>query len=198
MNFGVPKSIQADNGKEFRNSLLNDYHRNLNVTVVHGRPRNPRAQGQVERVNQTIKRRLSKALNGVSEKRWVDLLPTIVRQYNTTIHRATNKSPFMLFHGQSGFNLPVRELEITETDDEMSGDDYEAWVFEDEPLTSEQNVQEEVRSHFTRYRANMIANSNPNTVERRLNIGDRVLLKIDFDNNTNRRRNAFDAFFEVF
>lgn len=55
MNFCVPRSIQADNGKEFRNSLLNDYHRNLNVTVVHGRPRNSRAQGQVERVNQTIK-----------------------------------------------------------------------------------------------------------------------------------------------
>jgi hypothetical protein len=44
----------------------------------------------------------------------------------------------------------------------------------------------------------MIANSNPNTVEKRLNIGDHILLKIDFDNDTNRRRNAFDAFFEVF
>jgi hypothetical protein len=115
MNFCVSKSIQADNEKEFRNSLLNDYHRNLYVTAVQGIPRNPRVQGQVERVNQTIKRRLSKALNGVAEKRWVDLLPIIVRQYNTTIHRATNKSPFMLFHGQSGFNLPIRELEITET-----------------------------------------------------------------------------------
>jgi hypothetical protein len=99
MNFCVPKLIQADNEKDFRNRLLNDYHRNLNVTVVHGRPRNSRVQGQVERVNQTIKRRLSKALNGVAEKRWVDLLPIIVRQFFTTIYRATNKSPFMLFNG---------------------------------------------------------------------------------------------------
>lgn len=42
----------------------------------------------------------------------------------------------------------------------------------------------------------MIANSNPNTRRRRIEIGDRVLLKIDFDNNSNNRRNALDGFFE--
>jgi hypothetical protein len=55
-------------------------------------------------------------------------------------------------------------------------------------------------SHFAGYRGAMIRHTNSNSVERRLNINDRVLLKIDFDNNTNGRRNAFDSFFsdEVF
>jgi transposase InsO family protein len=96
MNFGVPVAIQADNGKEFRNRLLLDYHRDLNVRVIHGRPRHPRSQGQIERANQTIKRCLEKALNGVQEKRWIDFLPTVVHKYNITIYRATNKSPFCL------------------------------------------------------------------------------------------------------
>jgi hypothetical protein len=68
MNFGVPEAIQADNRKEFRNRLLLDYHRDLNVRVKHGRPRHPRSQGQIERANQTIKRCLGKALSGVQEK----------------------------------------------------------------------------------------------------------------------------------
>lgn len=51
MNFGMPKAIQSDNVKEFSNQLLRDFHTNLNIRIIHGRPRNLRAQGQVERVN---------------------------------------------------------------------------------------------------------------------------------------------------
>jgi hypothetical protein len=36
MNFGVPVAIQPDNGKEFRNRLLLDYNRDLNVRVIMG------------------------------------------------------------------------------------------------------------------------------------------------------------------
>jgi transposase InsO family protein len=36
MNFGVPNSIQADNGKEFRNRLLTEFHRDLRIRVTHG------------------------------------------------------------------------------------------------------------------------------------------------------------------
>jgi hypothetical protein len=196
MNFGVPNSIQADNGKEFRNRLLVDYHRDLNVSVVHGRPRNPRAQGQIERVNQTLKRMLSKALDSVVEKRWIDLLEDIVHQYNTTIHRATNKSPFFLFHGQEGFNGNRHDLEITENEEGSSDTQYDYWVFEEEgDVQRNQTIENEVRTHFNRYRESVIANCNPNTVERRLEVGNRVLLKLDFDNNTTGRRNALDAFF---
>jgi transposase InsO family protein len=51
MNFGVPNFVQADNGKEFRNRLLVDYHRDLPVSDIHNRPRNPRAEKYIERLN---------------------------------------------------------------------------------------------------------------------------------------------------
>ena len=106
-NFGVPVSIQSDNGKEFRNQVLHNFLSSLNITIIHGRPRNPKSQGQVERVNQTVKRRLSKKLHHTNSQRWIDVHRDVVYGYNTTIHRATNKSPFMLFFGHRGFNLPV-------------------------------------------------------------------------------------------
>ncbi|KAI5148741.1 hypothetical protein ENBRE01_0515, partial [Enteropsectra breve] len=55
-NFGPPLEIQSDNGCEFKNQLLRNFLLSLNIRIIHGRPRNPKAQGQVERVNQTIKR----------------------------------------------------------------------------------------------------------------------------------------------
>ena len=63
-NFGDPLEIQSDNGKEFKNCLLREFLLGRNIKIIHGRPRNPKAQGQVERVNQTIKRRFSKSLKG--------------------------------------------------------------------------------------------------------------------------------------
>jgi hypothetical protein len=36
MNFGVPNSIQADNGKEFRNRLLTEFHRDLRIKWYMG------------------------------------------------------------------------------------------------------------------------------------------------------------------
>ena len=47
-NFGEPEEFQSDNGKEFKNQLLKDFLLNRNIKIIHGRPRNPKAQGQVD------------------------------------------------------------------------------------------------------------------------------------------------------
>jgi hypothetical protein len=164
--------------------------------VVHGRPRHPRSQGQIERANQTIKKWLGKALNGQAEKRWIDYLDISVYKYNTTVHRATNQSPFMLFHGQSGFNGLIDDLEIRESEDDGNEPIYNEWYFENtEPVSRNNELHDRVMSYFSNYRQTIILNSNPNTVVRRLEIGDRVLIKTDFNNNNNRRHNALDSFF---
>jgi IS30 family transposase len=59
---GHPLVLQSDNGKEFTGSALLDmlYELDPAITTVYGRPRTPRDQGSVERLNQTIKRIISK------------------------------------------------------------------------------------------------------------------------------------------
>jgi hypothetical protein len=64
-----------------------------------------------------------------------------------------------------------------------------------EPVSRNNELHDRVMSHFSNYRQTIISNSNPNTVVRRLEIGDRVLIKTDFDNNNDRRHMALDSFF---
>lgn len=47
----------------------------------------------VERVIRTIKEKLFQAMTTNHTRRWVELLPLIIRTYNETIHSATNHSP---------------------------------------------------------------------------------------------------------
>lgn len=153
-NFGVPRSIQSDNGKEFRNQALHTFLESLNINVIHGRPRNPKSQGQVERVNQTIKRWLAKKLHGTNGQRWINFHRDVVYAYNRTIHRATNKSPFVLFFGHPGFNPPTNGGNFTEDDqnglildqnatNENSGEtvNYEDWDLAEPELANAEQVQ---------------------------------------------------------
>lgn len=197
-NFGMPQAIQADNGKEFRNELLKEFHMKLNITVIHGRPRNPQAQGQVERVNQTIKRWMAKTLETSEIKRWIDIHQDVVHVYNRSVHRATNKTPFFLFHGQNGFNTrpAIEENEdIENLTSEESNSEYDFDLIDDTDGSNDNRlVFNEVFDHFFNYRETVILNANSNNVRNNLKIGNKVYIKQDFDNNILTRRNPFDSF----
>ncbi|KAF9760948.1 Transposon Tf2-8 polyprotein, partial [Nosema granulosis] len=97
-SFGFPGNIQCDNGKEFSNSLIKEFCENYKINLIHGRPRHPQSQGQVERFNQTLTRYLSTHLfeSENEEKdviKWINLLSRVTYQYNTAVHSATGKSP---------------------------------------------------------------------------------------------------------
>ena len=102
-NEGTPLILHTDNGLEFSNSLLDNFCKEKNILFVHGRPRHPQSQGQVERFNQTICRKLSKTLYE-KEKNWLDVLQELVYAYNLSIHRATSRTPFCSFRNRDGFN----------------------------------------------------------------------------------------------
>jgi len=44
----------CDNGGEFRNAQLEQVIANMNAKEVHGAPRHPQSQGQIERFNGTL------------------------------------------------------------------------------------------------------------------------------------------------
>lgn len=209
-NYGIPRTIQADNGREFKNNVLSEYLKTKNIQIIHGRPRNPQAQGQVERVNQTVKRRIAKCLHVEARKRWIDVHDSVVYSYNITKHRATNKSPFKLFHGQNGFNNEIAEYEITENESDGSVIDMEYslecnYSFDetqcrDIDIISENNdaaeINLEVMNHFNAYRDNLLKTSNTNSIKAQIYINDHVLLKNYFDNNTATRKAPFESQFE--
>ncbi|KAI5148435.1 hypothetical protein ENBRE01_0316 [Enteropsectra breve] len=220
MDYGVPAAIQADNGKEFANKELKALCERMNVTIIHGRPRHPQSQGMVERVNQTVKRWLGKKLHGVVRKRWIDHHRKVVYGYNVSVHRATNRAPFLLFHGTNGFNsvnlqreinelgeqTSINEEEVsTETqypvwnlDDQNSEpfivDEMDAEVLENEDVVTE--IHDSVMRHFNSYSKKVANDANSNFQRRLFDEGDVVMIAKDFDNNQRTRRRPFDSFYE--
>ncbi|TBU21011.1 putative methyltransferase [Hamiltosporidium tvaerminnensis] len=115
-NFGVPVAIQFDNGRKFKNALLEVFLTDLNIKIIHGRPRNPKAQGQIERVNRTIKRSLAKKLHDTGGRTGIEDLNNFIYAYNRSVYSAKNKSLFMHFFEQPGFNNPLSRSIIVENE----------------------------------------------------------------------------------
>lgn len=90
--------------------------RKKNIVLIHGRPRYPQSQGQIERYNQTLTSYLQKHLrDGVfaSGKNWIPFLDKMIYEYNVAIHSATNNSLFNLFINRSRINTVTYPIDST-------------------------------------------------------------------------------------
>ena len=86
-----PNLIESDRGKEFYNNIFqiflnkNDiklYSRNTSLGAVFA-----------ERFNRTIRDLLKKVVFERGDANWIDVLPTITKQYNNRIHSSTKLTP---------------------------------------------------------------------------------------------------------
>ena len=86
-----PNLIETDRGKEFYNNIFQDF---LNKNNIKFYSRNT-SLGAVfaERFNRTIRDLLKKIVFERGDAKWVDVLPTITKQYNNRIHSSTKLSP---------------------------------------------------------------------------------------------------------
>ncbi|KAI5151320.1 hypothetical protein ENBRE01_2055 [Enteropsectra breve] len=168
---GVPKILHCDNETEFKNKALDSVCEKFDVCRIYEHARHPQSQGQVERFNQTLKRRLSKAAGG--DKKWIDVHAATLFEYNKLSHRATGKSPFAVFRGHAGFQETVHVADFSDT------------IL---------NPSDSLTSHRLKYIEELKRNYNFNPKD--LIVGSKVLLKKDFDNNTKTRKNVLDGFYE--
>ena len=86
-----PNLIETDRGKEFYNNIFQDF---LNKNNINLYSRNS-SYGVVfaERFNRTIRDLLKKIVFEQGDANWIDVLPTITKQYNNRIHSSTKLSP---------------------------------------------------------------------------------------------------------
>ncbi|KAG0437292.1 Pro-Pol polyprotein [Dictyocoela muelleri] len=134
---------------------------------VKGRPRYPESQGQIERFNGTLKRRLSKCLFG-KEKMWISVLRNVLFQYNSSIHKATSKSPFEIFRGIKIRTNSLFHCNKISSDIIKNTENYVSRIYKNTDLSS------------------------------KFKINDRVLLAKDFDKNINTRKDPLICnFYEI-
>ena len=86
-----PNLIETDRGKEFYNNIFQDF---LNKNDIKLYSRNS-SYGAVfaERFNRTIRDLLKKIVFENGDAKWIDILPTITKQYNNKVHSSTKLTP---------------------------------------------------------------------------------------------------------
>ena len=86
-----PNLIETDRGKEFYNNIFQDFLNKNNIKLYS---RNT-SLGAVfaERFNRTIRDLLKRPIFENGDGNWIDILPSITKQYNNRIHSSTKLSP---------------------------------------------------------------------------------------------------------
>ena len=86
-----PNLIESDRGKEFYNKIFQDFLNKNNIKLYS---RNS-SYGAVfaERFNRTIRNLLKKIVFEHGDAKWIDILPTITKQYDNRIHSSTKLTP---------------------------------------------------------------------------------------------------------
>ena len=95
---GVPFKIQSDNGPPFQSAELRRYTRKTGFILKHITPEWPRANGEVERFNRTMKAALQKG--AIEKKPTKETLSTFLRAYRATPHSTTGVSPYEAMYGR--------------------------------------------------------------------------------------------------
>jgi hypothetical protein len=86
-----PQTIIFDEGKEFLNKDVGRLFAKYNIhsySILTAKK-----AGAVERVNRTIKTIMWRYFTEKKSKRWVDVLPEIINNYNSTFHRSIKMPP---------------------------------------------------------------------------------------------------------
>lgn len=93
---GLPKPsiMQADNAKEFKSTK--SWFADRDITLIHSDAYSPNSQGQVERMNGTVKKLLTKFRIQYQTNNWPKLLPLIANNINTSISETTGYTPYQL------------------------------------------------------------------------------------------------------
>ena len=172
LQFGFPKRIHHDRGKEFNNNLFKELHRLGGISISNTTPYHPMGNGQLERMNRTFINML-KSLSKDQKRDWKNHLPMLSFAYNSTINKATGFSPFYLMFGRSS-RLPIDLIFETNCDPlpNLCHEDFvKKWkstMQEAYKLASEKSNQQGIynKQHYDQHVSG-----------KDINVGDKVLLR---------------------
>lgn len=88
---GVPLSIQADNGPSFNSQEFERFCNDNNIKLNNGIPYWPQQNGEVERQNRSLLKRLK--ISQLEKRNWQDDFEDYLLMYRSTKHSTTMMSP---------------------------------------------------------------------------------------------------------
>lgn len=116
---GYPESITADNGRQFVSEKFRAFCLQKGIELISSTPYWPQQNGEVERQNRSILKRLIISQN--EKRNWKEDLLEYLVMYRTTPHSTTGRTPSEMMFGRTNRDkLPTIDQSIgMECDDEM-------------------------------------------------------------------------------
>ncbi|CAB4039911.1 Retrovirus-related Pol poly from transposon [Paramuricea clavata] len=96
---GVPSKLLTDQGWNFEADLMKQVFSLLGVQKLRTSPYHPQTDGQVERMNRTLKGILTAYVNK-NHNDWDDHLPLALFAYRNSVHSSSGVSPFKAIYGR--------------------------------------------------------------------------------------------------
>lgn len=97
-----PRVLQTDNGQEFK-GLIDE--NNQDTVQIFTPPYTPQKNGQIERVNGTIKRMIFQYMTNRSSRRYIDALPSLVQNYNESVHSTSKLTPKQIVENRARYTM---------------------------------------------------------------------------------------------
>ncbi len=91
----VPEILMSDNGSEFISRTFRKLREEQTppIRASFAEPGDHHRMGIVERFNKSIRGWITKYMTAYRTKKWIDALPKLVKNYNTTVHSSTGSKP---------------------------------------------------------------------------------------------------------
>ena len=100
---GHPQILYTDKGTEFLNRPLQDYFKKIQTIHYTSRPTSKVKAAVVERFNRTVKSRMFRYFTSRGHRKYLDILPELMKNYNNSFHRSIGMAP-------NNVNLENRQL----------------------------------------------------------------------------------------
>ena len=171
LDFGFPKRILHDQGKEFDNKLFQWLSEITDVEPSPTPPYHPMRNGLCERMNRKIINMI-KTMPRTFKSNWKNLIKKLTFAYNNKEHWSTNCSPYFLSPGRNGC-LPVDLMFDINTNNAIKNKSCSDYI------QNWQNAMKEVYSKILQNNEIFQKNSKSNKriLGSTLTPGERVLLK---------------------
>lgn len=90
-----PETVQSDAGKEFKNKIFQSYLHAQSIKQNFPIIASMQKAAVVERFNRTMKEKMFKYFTSVDDKnkRYIDVLPDLVKSYNNSVHSTIKMKP---------------------------------------------------------------------------------------------------------